>query len=68
MYRDPSVSCFKYLSGTQGLFEELGWHAKRGESQESPNYGACKESDECVLSDCASDNSKKQNCVDHTHV
>ena len=40
---------FKFRSGTHGLFEELGRHAKRGGSQESLNCGACKESVEHVL-------------------
>ena len=45
----PSRLFFKFCSGTHGLFEELGRHAKRGGSQECPNCGAWKESVEHVL-------------------
>ena len=34
------------------LFEELGRHANRGESQECPNCGVCKDSVEPVLFEC----------------
>ena len=45
---------FKFCSGTYGRFEELGRHAKRGGSQQCPNCGACNESVEHFLFDCAS--------------
>ena len=45
--------CLKFCSGTQGLFEELGRHAKAVGSQECPNCGACKESVEHVCFECA---------------
>ena len=38
---------------TNGLFEELGRHAKGGGPQGCPNYEACKESVEHVLFECA---------------
>ena len=43
----------KFRSGTDGLFEEFGRHDKVGVSQECPNCGACKESIEYVLFECA---------------
>ena len=52
---------FTFLSGTHWLFEELGRHVKGGGSQECPNCGACKESVEHVLFECASYNSQRQN-------
>ena len=51
---------FKFRSGTHGLFEELGRHTKRDGSQECPNCGACKESVEHVLFECASYDSQRQ--------
>ena len=45
---------FEFRSGTHGLFEELGRHAKGCGSQESPTGGAFKESVEHVLFECAS--------------
>ena len=56
----PSRLFFKFRSGTHGLFEELGRHAKRDGSQECPNCGACKESVEHVLFECASYDSQRQ--------
>ena len=44
----PSRLYFKFRSGTHGLFEELGRHAKRGGCQECPNCVACEESVEHV--------------------
>ena len=41
-------------------------HAKRGGSQECPNGGACKESVEHVLFECASYGSQRQNFLDYT--
>ena len=35
----PSRLFFKFCSGTHGFFEEWGRHAKRGGSQECPNFG-----------------------------
>ena len=61
----PSRLFFKFRSGTHGLFEELGRHAKRGGSQECPNCGACKESVEHVLFECASYDSQRQNFLDY---
>ena len=60
----PSRLFFKFRSGTQGLFEELGRHAKGGGSQECPNCGACKESVEHVLFECGSYDSQRQNFLD----
>ena len=51
----------KFRSGTHGLFEELGRHGNRDESQECPNCGACKESVEHVLFECSSYGSQRQN-------
>ena len=51
---------FMFHSGTYGLFEELGRHAKGGGSQEYPNCVACKESVEHVLFECASYDSQRQ--------
>ena len=45
---------FKFHLDTNRLFEELGRHASSGGSQECPNCGACKESTERVLFECAS--------------
>ena len=45
----PSRLCFKFHSGTHGLFEDLGRHDKGGGSQECPNCGACKELIEHVV-------------------
>ena len=56
---------FKFRSGTHGLFEELGRHAKEGGSQECPNCGACKESVEHVLFECASYDSQRQIFFDY---
>ena len=56
---------FKFRSGTHGLFEELGRHANRGRSQECPNCGACKESVEHVLFECASYDSQRQIFLNH---
>ena len=50
----PSRLLFKFGSGAHWLYEELGRHAKMGESQECPNCGTCKESVEHVLFECAS--------------
>ena len=50
---------FKFRSGTHRLFEELGRHASGGGSQECPNCGACKESVEHVLFQCASYDSQR---------
>ena len=50
----------KFRSGTHGLFEELGRHAKMGGSQECPNCGACKESVEHAVFKCASCDSKRK--------
>ena len=61
----PSRLLFKFRSGTHGLFEELGRHAKEGGSQECPNCGACKESVEHVLFECASYDSQRQNFFDY---
>ena len=44
-----------------GLFEELCRQANRGGSQECPYCGACKESVEHVVFECASYNSQRQN-------
>ena len=41
--RAPSRLLLKFRSGTHGLFEELGRHAKGG-SHKCRNCGACKES------------------------
>ena len=43
----------KFRSGTHGLLEELGRHDKMCGSQKCPNCGACKESLEHVLFECA---------------
>ena len=61
----PSRLFFKFRSGTHGLFEELGRHAKRDGSQECPNCGACKESVEHVLFECASYDSQRQIFFDY---
>ena len=45
--------------GTHGLFEELGKHDKGGGPQECANCGACKESVEHVLFECASYDSQR---------
>ena len=50
----PSRLVFKFCSGTHGLFEELGRHANGGGPRECPNCGACKESVEHALFECAS--------------
>ena len=39
----PSRLFLKLHSVTHGLFEELGWHAGGGGSQECRNCGACEE-------------------------
>ena len=44
---------FEFLSSAHGLHEELGRHAKKGVFQECPDCGACKESVEHVLFECA---------------
>ena len=51
---------FKFRSGTHGLFEDLGRHAKGSGSQECPTCGACRESVEHVLFECASYDSQRQ--------
>ena len=51
---------FNSRSGTHGLFEELGRHAKSGGSHECPNCGPCKESVEHVLFAFASYDCKRQ--------
>ena len=56
----------KFRSGTQGLFEELGRHAKNG-SHECPNCGACKASVEHVLFECALHDSQRQNFFDYIY-
>ena len=48
-----SVLILNFCLGTHWLFKELGRHVKRGGSQ-CPNCGACKESVECVVFECAS--------------
>ena len=59
--KGPSSGLFlKFRSGTHGLYEELGRHAKGGGSQECPTYGACKESVERLLLECASYDSQSQ--------
>ena len=58
--RPFSTLFLKFLSGTLGLFEELGRHAKWGGSQECPTCGACKEFVEHVLFECASYDSQRQ--------
>ena len=55
---------FEFHSGTHGLYEELGRYAKGGGSQECPNCGACKESVEQVLFECASYDSQTRNFLD----
>ena len=50
---------FKFRSGTNGLFEELGRLAKGVGSQECPNCGACRKSVEHVLFECASYDSQR---------
>ena len=57
--RPPSRLILSFVSGTHGLFAELGRHAKGGGSQECPNCGACKESVEFVLFKCASYDSQR---------
>ena len=42
----------------------MGRHAKRGGSQECPKCGACKESVEHVLLECASYDSQRQHFLD----
>ena len=42
----------KFRSDTHGLFEESSSHSNRDGSQECPNCGACKESDEHVFFVC----------------
>ena len=61
----PSRLPFKFRSGTHGLFEELGRHAKGGGSQECPNFGACKEFVEHVLFECASYHSQRKKFLDY---
>ena len=61
----PARLFFKFRSGTHGLFEELGRHAKKGRSQECPNCGAGKESVEHVLFECASYDSQRQIFLDY---
>ena len=51
--------------GTHGLFEELGRDDKGGGSQECPNGGACKESVEHVLFECASYDSQRLDFLDY---
>ena len=55
----PSSSFLKFRSGTHGLFEELNRHDKEGGSKVCPNRGACKESVERVLFECASYGSQR---------
>ena len=59
----------KFPSGTHGLLEELGRHDSRhdkgGGSQECPNYGACKELVEHVLSESATYDSQRLDFLDY---
>ena len=55
----PSRLFLKFRSSTHGLFEELGRHDKGDGSQECPNYGACKESVQHVVFECASYDSQR---------
>ena len=59
-YMDSLLNYFlKFCSGINELFEELGRHTKRGGSQECLNCGACDESVEHVVFECASYNSQR---------
>ena len=61
----PSRLFFKFRSGTHGLFEELGRHARGGGSQECPNCEVSKESVEHVLFECASYDSQRLTFLDY---
>ena len=60
LYRGHFLDNLKFHSGTHGLFEELGRHAKGGGSLECANCGACKELVERTCFECAS-YSQRQN-------
>ena len=53
--KGPFLGCFlSFVQVPMDFFKELGRHAKRSGSQECPNIGACMESVEHVLFECAS--------------